>query len=101
MAKCSNVVVGEGSISAFALAGPTLAFTRATHSRAAISCSPRSADGAAPRAITPSAGEMLPDVRFGDYEQFKFAGWNDETVHGYVVKPLELPAKARSIRSPS
>src|SRR5690606_13717075 len=24
---------------------------------------------------------------FGDYEQFTFTGWNDETVHGYVVKP--------------
>src|SRR3546814_4628603 len=39
------------------------------------------------RAITPSASEMLPDVAFGQYEQFSFKGWNDETVHGYVVKP--------------
>jgi predicted acyl esterase len=30
---------------------------------------------------------MLPDVKFGEAQQFKFAGWNNETVHGYVVKP--------------
>jgi acylaminoacyl-peptidase len=25
---------------------------------------------------------------FGAYEQFSFPGWNNETVHGYVVKPV-------------
>ena len=30
---------------------------------------------------------MLKDVNFGDFEQFNFTGWNNETVHGYVVKP--------------
>ena len=24
---------------------------------------------------------------FGEAEQFSFPGWNDETVHGYVIKP--------------
>ena len=43
--------------------------------------------GATLRAITPSAGEVLQDVSFGDFEQFTFKGWNNETVHGYVVKP--------------
>src|SRR5690606_28402598 len=43
--------------------------------------------GAPERASTPSAGEMLPDVRFGVYEQFQLKGWNDGTVHGYVLKP--------------
>ena len=32
---------------------------------------------------------MLPDVRFGAYEQFNFIGWNGETVYGYVVKPWD------------
>ncbi|TJY63088.1 S9 family peptidase [Sinimarinibacterium sp. CAU 1509] len=31
--------------------------------------------------------ERLATVRFGEYEQFSFAGWNDETVYGYVMKP--------------
>lgn len=29
----------------------------------------------------------LADKEFGTYEQFSFAGWNNETVYGYVVKP--------------
>lgn len=85
--EVSNVSGPQGSVSAFALAGPTLAFTRATI-KSGDQVFVTSPDGTTPqRAITPSAGEMLPDVAFGDYEQFKFAGWNNETVHGYVVKP--------------
>ncbi|HEY0662469.1 MAG TPA: S9 family peptidase [Lysobacter sp.] len=82
-------VVGEGTISAFDLAGPTLAFARNTL-KSGDQIHTTSADGSAPlRAITPNAGEMLEDkdVAFGDFEQFSFIGWNKETVHGYVVKP--------------
>lgn len=34
----------------------------------------------------------LANIQFGDYEQFSFEGWNDETVYGYVVKPAEFDA---------
>ena len=80
-------VVKDGSVSAFDLAGPTLAFARNTLKTGDVIAT-TSADGKAPvRAITPSAAEMLPDVAWGAYEQFNFIGWNGETVHGYVVKP--------------
>ncbi|HMN04731.1 MAG TPA: S9 family peptidase [Flavobacteriales bacterium] len=29
----------------------------------------------------------LETLAFGEYEQFNFKGWNEETVHGYVIKP--------------
>jgi acylaminoacyl-peptidase len=29
----------------------------------------------------------LKNFEFGKYEQFSFPGWNNETVHGYVIKP--------------
>jgi len=94
-------VAGEGSISAFEVAGDTLAFTRNTlqsndqvvvASLAQIDEFQRQrADGqsvAGPyRAITPAVTDLLKDVRMGEFEQFSFKGWNDETVHGYVVKP--------------
>ncbi len=33
-------------------------------------------------------------ARMGEYEQFSFPGWNDETVHAYVVKPVDFdPAR--------
>ncbi len=31
--------------------------------------------------------DKLADVQFSPFEPFTFAGWNGETVHGYVVKP--------------
>ncbi|HEU0307520.1 MAG TPA: S9 family peptidase [Lysobacter sp.] len=79
-------IAGDGSVSAFDLAGQTLAITR-NSLKSGDQVFVAAADGGHERAITPSAGEMLADVRFGDYEQFKFVGWNNETVHGYVVKP--------------
>ncbi|MBD9479628.1 S9 family peptidase [Pseudoxanthomonas sp. PXM02] len=79
-------VVGEGSVSAFDIAGDTLAFTRNTL-KSGDQLYTTSLAGAPLRAITPSAGESLKDVSFGDFEQFTFKGWNNQTVHGYVVKP--------------
>ena len=36
----------------------------------------------------------LAGLKFGDFEQFSFKGWNDETVHGFVVKPIDFdPSK--------
>ncbi len=79
-------VVAEGSISAFDIAGDTLAFTRNTL-KTGDQLFTTTLAGAPLRAITPSAQDMLKDVSFGDFEQFTFTGWNNETVHGYVVKP--------------
>lgn len=79
-------VIGNGSVSAFDIAGDTLAFTR-NSLKSGDQLFTTSLAGAPERAITQSAQEMLADVSFGDFEQFSFKGWNDETVHGYVVKP--------------
>ena len=32
----------------------------------------------------------LADIKFGEYEQFSFTGWNDEKVHGYWLKPANF-----------
>jgi dipeptidyl aminopeptidase/acylaminoacyl peptidase len=79
-------VVGDGSISTFEIAGPTLALSR-NSMKTGDQLFTTSLDGAPLRQITPSAGEMVPDAAFGEYEQFSFKGWNNDTVHGYVVKP--------------
>jgi dipeptidyl aminopeptidase/acylaminoacyl peptidase len=42
---------------------------------------------AAPRQLTSVSAARLADVRFGEPEQFTFAGAGGEPVHGYVVKP--------------
>jgi len=77
----------DGSVSSFVLAGNTLAIS-SNSLKSGDTIRVTTADGRGkPRAITPTASQMLPAVRFGDYEQFVFPGWNDEAVHGYVVKP--------------
>lgn len=42
------------------------------------------------RTITKINAEKLAAARMGDYEQFAFKGWNDETVSCYVVKPADF-----------
>ncbi|KLJ01054.1 S9 family peptidase [Luteimonas sp. FCS-9] len=88
-------LIGDGSISSFAVAGDTIAFTRNdlrsgdtlyTTSLQDLGMAGIGA-GSALRQITPTAAERLPGVAFGDYEQFSFKGAGNETVHGYVVKP--------------
>ena len=37
--------------------------------------------------LTQNDPDRLGGVGFSEFEQFTFKGWNDETVHGYVVKP--------------
>ncbi|HEY0502350.1 MAG TPA: S9 family peptidase [Lysobacter sp.] len=82
-----NKLIGDGTVSAIDLAGPTLALTRNSLQTGDVLYT-TSADATAPlRAITQTTRERLPDVSFGDFQQFSFKGWNGDTVHGYVVKP--------------
>ena len=43
--------------------------------------------GGASRRLTNVNASLLANRKLGEYEQFSFKGWNDETVYGYVVKP--------------
>lgn len=81
-------LVDDGTVSSVDLAGSTLAFARSSL-KSGNQIMTGGIHGAPVRAITPSAQEMLPEVTFADFEQFDFKGWNDETVHGYVVKPWD------------
>lgn len=83
----SRKIVGDGSVSAFDVVGRTVVLSRNSLKSGDVIYATSDDAGATLRAITPSAGEVLKDVSFGDFEQFTFAGWNNETVHGYVVKP--------------
>lgn len=51
-------------------------------------------DGGDVRKVTDINRDKVAAVRFGEPEQFSFAGWNGETVHGYIVRPADFnPAK--------
>jgi dipeptidyl aminopeptidase/acylaminoacyl peptidase len=76
---------GQGHVSAFSLGGETLVYARdALNSPSQLF---RLADRGAATKLTDIGADKLAGVGFSDYEQFSFAGWNGETVHGYVVKP--------------
>ena len=44
-------------------------------------------DKAGPRQLTQIDAEKLAGVELAPFEPFTFAGWNGETIHGYVMKP--------------
>lgn len=48
------------------------------------------ADGQGLKPITQINAAKLAQAKMGDYEQFTFKGWNDETVYAYVVKPIDF-----------
>jgi dipeptidyl aminopeptidase/acylaminoacyl peptidase len=74
----------DGHISAVILAGHTLIVGRETLD------SPGQLyrlEGGKLSALTDVNAAKLAAVQFSSFEQFSFAGWNGETVHGYVLKP--------------
>jgi dipeptidyl aminopeptidase/acylaminoacyl peptidase len=84
-------VVPGGTVSGFDLVGDTLAFTRDNLKSPAQAFVAR-ADGSAVRQVTQANADVLPGLAMGDFEQFNFKGWNNETVHGYVIKPVGYEA---------
>src|SRR6185437_7403384 len=50
------------------------------------------ARGAALTQVTHFNADRLGDIRFGDAEFFSFKGEHGETVHGYVMKPVDYQA---------
>jgi dipeptidyl aminopeptidase/acylaminoacyl peptidase len=84
-------VAGDGSISGFDVAGDTLVFVRDTLKSPGALFAAR-ADGSAVRQLSVNDAAKLREIAFGDFEQFEFKGWNNETVHGYVVKPANYQA---------
>jgi dipeptidyl aminopeptidase/acylaminoacyl peptidase len=46
--------------------------------------------GGKPHALTHLNQPVLAQRQLGEYEQFSFAGWNNDNVFGYVVKPANF-----------
>jgi len=74
-----------GAVGAFDLRRDTLVYTHANLAAGAQLFSMKL--GAKPKQLTTLNTELLKDVRWGEAEQFSFAGANGDTVYGYVMKP--------------
>ena len=80
-----SALTDKGAVGAFDVRGDTVAYTHANLASGAQLFSMKL--GAAPTQLTKLNAERLADVRWGQYEQFSFAGANGETVYGHVMKP--------------
>ena len=81
-----NALTDKGSVGAFDMRRDTLAFTHASLASPA-QLHTMALRGGKARQLTKNNADKLADVRFGEFEQFSFAGANGDTVHGYVMKP--------------
>ncbi|WP_343212534.1 S9 family peptidase [Arenimonas sp. GDDSR-1] len=80
------LVARGGSVREFAVAGNQVLFTRdRLDSPAQLFLT--DAGGRSERQISVNNREAIAKTAWGAFEQFNFIGWNNETVHGYVVKP--------------
>ncbi|MEN3277380.1 MAG: hypothetical protein V7631_3170 [Massilia sp.] len=85
-----NPLTDKGAIGAFDMRRDTIAFTHATLSSPAQLHTTKlhtALRGGMAQQLTQNNANKLADVRFGEFEQFSFAGANGDTVYGYVMKP--------------
>ncbi|MDO9325795.1 MAG: prolyl oligopeptidase family serine peptidase, partial [Methanoregula sp.] len=88
-----RTLVNKGDVSSIRTIGNSLVYMVANQTSPANLYTIDPAGDAAVR-VTQVNRDQLALARMGEYEQFSFPGWNNETVYGYVVKPVDFdPAK--------
>jgi len=90
----ARTLVKEGTVSAVGLAGTRLLFGL-HHLKSPVELYTISPNGTEVRQITHLNTEKVAAARMGEAEQFSFKGWHDETVYGYVVKPIDFDAQRK------
>jgi dipeptidyl aminopeptidase/acylaminoacyl peptidase len=78
-------LTASGNVTEFEVAGPSLVY--AVQKLSAPPDFHLIAAGAAPRRLTDVNAARLSDVRWGEAEQFSFAGAGGDKVFGYAMKP--------------
>lgn len=88
-----ETLVGNGYVSSVSTIENSLVYNLANHTTPADIWTIDS-DGSYAKQITQVNRDHLAELWMGESEQFSFSGWNNETVYGYVVKPVDFnPAK--------
>jgi acylaminoacyl-peptidase len=77
--------------------GPGLQLRRPRQPGSAL---PHGLDGGQAVQLTRHNADKLAGLQMGQYEQFSFRGWNNETVYGYLVRPVNYQP-GRKYPSPS
>ena len=87
----ATALTQEGHVSAFDLSASNLVFVKDDLSHPAQLFA-ADLKGGHVKALTTLNAEATRDIAWGAAEQFSFKGWNDETVHGYLIKPANFDA---------
>lgn len=87
----AKVLVEQGSCGSPLLARDRLVFTLNTL-KAPDEIVSTALDGKGLVAITKLNAEKVAKARMGEFEQFSFKGAHDDTVYGYLVKPIDFDA---------
>ena len=85
----ATAMTKDGAVSSFTVAGDRVVFAR-EDLRSPADLYRIGGDATGFEKLTGFNDERLAELRRGEFEQFKFTGWNDETVYGYVMKPAEF-----------
>ncbi|HEV2620730.1 MAG TPA: S9 family peptidase [Frateuria sp.] len=80
-------LVSDGAVGGYSLQNDHLLLARDDLQRP-VDLYVADARGRGLKQVTHFNAERLKNARMGDFEFFTFKGWNDETVQGYVVKPV-------------
>ena len=80
-------LVTGGSIQAAARAGTRMVYGLATL-QSPVELYTSDIKGKRTARLTRFNDRRLAGLMLGDYEQFSFQGWNEETVYGFVIKPV-------------
>jgi dipeptidyl aminopeptidase/acylaminoacyl peptidase len=88
-----RVIVNEGDVQSPGVSGAGIVYSLSGLKAPAELCWV-GADGTGQRQLTRLNAEKVAVAAMGDFEQFTFKGYNEETVYAYVVKPVDFdPAK--------
>ncbi len=89
-----RTVVHDGNVGGVGVAGDRIVFGL-DHLQSPVELYSIKPDGSDRKTITNINAERVAATRMGEAEQFTFAGWNDEKVHGYVVKPADFDSNKK------
>jgi dipeptidyl aminopeptidase/acylaminoacyl peptidase len=89
-----RALTDKGAIGAFDVRRDTVVYAQSNLQSGAQLFSQKLGGGKAVQ-LTQQNADKLADVKFGEFEQFSFAGANGDTVHGYVMKPWNATAGAK------
>ena len=88
----ADTVVGDGRIGVVGPAAAGRIVYDMSHLKGPAELYSANASGGDVRQITDINADKVAAARMGDFEQFSFKGFNDETVYGFVVKPVDFDA---------